>query len=122
MRGKLAVSLLLICSSVVSCQSAYRYGTLSWMKVTDSGVPANTVDFELVTGWRYNFNWVYVSLVNGRTVSDQNLKPMIGDVVRVTGLTFVDSTGQSAQAGTSEIVFNAGPDFVSWFICMVIQS
>ena len=74
----------------------------------DPSVPPNTVDFQLVTGWRYNFNWVYVSLVNGRSVNDANLSPLIGDVVRVTGLTFADASGQSTQAGTSEINFQAG--------------
>jgi hypothetical protein len=106
MLAKLLLAAVLV--GMVQCQSAYRYGTLSWTKVTDSSFPPNTVDFELVTGWRYNFNWVYVSLVNGRTVSDAALRPMIGDVVRITGLTFADATGQSTQAGTSEIVFQSG--------------
>jgi hypothetical protein len=112
MRGKASLMLsgILLASlaSLASCQSAYRYGTLSWQKVMDPAVPPNTVDFELVTGWRYNFNWVYVSLVNGRSVTDSNLRPMIGDVVRITGLTFADSTGQSTLAGTSEINFQSG--------------
>ena len=93
---------------VIDCQSAYRYGTLSWMEVMDPSAPPNTVDFELVTGWRYNFNWVYVSLVGGRSVTDSNLSPMIGDVVRITGLTFADANGQSTQAGTSDISFQSG--------------
>jgi hypothetical protein len=106
MLGKLLLFAMLV--GTVQCQSAYRYGSLSWTKVTDPSLPPNTVDFELVTGWRYNFNWVYVTLVNGRTVTDTALRPLIGDVVRITGLTFADASGQSTQAGTSEIVFQSG--------------
>eukprot|EP00292_Cryptomonas_paramecium_P002047 CAMPEP_0113684128 /NCGR_PEP_ID=MMETSP0038_2-20120614/13784_1 /TAXON_ID=2898 /ORGANISM="Cryptomonas paramecium" /LENGTH=1026 /DNA_ID=CAMNT_0000603749 /DNA_START=237 /DNA_END=3319 /DNA_ORIENTATION=+ /assembly_acc=CAM_ASM_000170 len=47
---------------------------------------------------------------------------MIGDVVRVTGLTFVDSTGQSAQAGTSEIVFNAGDGSAPYFVDVTVTA
>ena len=106
-------------ASIANGQSSYRYGTLSWKRVTDPAFPPNTVDFELVTGWRYNFNWVYVSLVNGRSVTDLNLSPMIGDIVRITGLTFADATGQSTQAGTSAINFLSGVIEISSCKCYV---
>jgi hypothetical protein len=100
-------------------QGGYRFGTLNWKLVKEPGVAANTVDFELVTAWRRDFNWVYVSQQDpppgqpARTLED---RPIVGDKLRVTGLSFADDTGlQAVEAGTSEILFYTG-DGKTYFV------
>jgi len=102
------------CAVLAPAEGSYRFGTLNWKLVTEPGVAANTVDFELVTAWRRDFSWVYVSQREPagcaappcRTLDD---KPIVGDKLRVTGLSFADETGaQALTAGTSEILFHTG--------------
>ena len=103
--AKAGLIVALACALLAPAQSSYRFGTLNWKTVHDAGVPANTVDFELVTAWRHYFKWVYVSQRNPpsphatRSLED---KPIVGDKLRVTGLSFADDTGmQAVVAGTS---------------------
>jgi len=116
-RSLLAVALS--CALLVPAQGSYRFGTLNWKAVKDPAVPPNTVDFELVTAWRRDFNWVYVAQhpapqgAQPRTLED---RPIVGDKLRVTGLSFADDTGmQSVEAGTSEILFHTG-DGKTYFV------
>ena len=105
-----ALIVVIGCALLVPAESSYRFGTLSWKLVKEPGVPEYTVDFELTTAWRRDFHWVYVQQrkIEGQT---RNLEsaPIVGDKLRVTGLSFADSTGQQAVAeGTSEILFHTG--------------
>jgi hypothetical protein len=116
-----ALLAVLACGMMVPVQGAYRFGTLSWRQVKDPGVPPYTVDFELVTAWKRDFNWVYVSQADpceasqGSPCSAQSgcacrtldSKPIVGDKLRITGLSFADDTGmQAVEKGTSEILFH----------------
>mmetsp|Transcript_26208 Transcript_26208/g.64711 ORF Transcript_26208/g.64711 Transcript_26208/m.64711 type:complete len:915 (-) Transcript_26208:860-3604(-) len=122
--GLLALAVLL--SVLGAAEGSYRFGTLSWRAVKDADA-TNTVEFELVTGWRRDFQWVYVRQVDGgtRTLEDT---PIVGDVLRVTGLFdqngFADQQGTGTQAidgGTSEIMFHAG-DGSKYFVDMTVTS
>jgi hypothetical protein len=109
-----SLALFLLACFLHTAEGSYRFGTLSWRAVKDSPTP-NTVEFELVTGWRRDFQWVYVKqadhpLGGVRSLTD---KPIVGDVLRVTGLYdqsgFTDLDGSRAvQGGTSQIMFHTG--------------
>jgi hypothetical protein len=106
-RWLLALGLLL--AALCSVEGSYRFGSVSWKLVKDAA--PNTVDFELVTGWRRDFKWVYVHQHQPENGPTRTLDshPIVGDVLRVTGLTFADETGmQAATEGTSEIMFETG--------------
>ena len=53
------------CAVLAPAEGSYRFGTLNWKLVTEPGVAANTVDFELVTAWRRDFSWVTEARANG---------------------------------------------------------
>mmetsp|Transcript_70221 Transcript_70221/g.146342 ORF Transcript_70221/g.146342 Transcript_70221/m.146342 type:complete len:903 (-) Transcript_70221:2273-4981(-) len=88
---------------------SYRYGTLSWKHVVDTS--PNTVEFELITAWKRDFKWVYVRQARNTDGSARALDdpPIVGDILRVTGLTFADETGmKSTNPGSSAIVVKTG--------------
>jgi len=118
----LALLLVALCS-IASVEGSYRFGTLTWRAVPDK---ANTVEFELTTAWRRNFQWVYVKQMNAgaRTLTDA---PIVGDVLRVTGL--YDKSGFSDQDGTqaivggkSEIMFYPGDGTSKYYVDMTVTS
>jgi len=95
---------------------SYRYGTLSWKHV--EAERPNTVEFELITAWTRSFKWVYVRQVDSPDGSVRTLDspPIVGDVLRVTGLTFADETGtKSTEMGSSSIVVKTG-DGAQYFV------
>ena len=105
------------CVMLAPAEGSYRFGTLNWKLVTEAGVAPNTVDFELVTAWRRSFSWVYVSQrcicdpkdCESSTCRSLDDHPIVGDVLRVTGLSFADASGEQAvDAGKSEILFHTG--------------
>jgi len=122
--ARAALLVALACALLVPVQGSYRFGTLNWKVVHDAGVPANTVDFELVTAWRRDFNWVYVSQhqASGAVTRTLESRPIVGDKLRVTGLSFADETGmQAVGAGTSEILFHTG-DGKKYFVDVEVTS
>jgi hypothetical protein len=117
-----SLSLFVLACVLGTAEGSYRFGTLSWRAVKDAPTP-NTVEFELVTGWRRDFSWVYVRqaphpLGMARALTD---KPIVGDVLRVTGLYdqtgFADLDGSRAlSGGTSQIMFHTGIQIISSFL------
>lgn len=124
MAGTRALVLLIVALySISSADASYRFGTLSWRAVKDK---ANTVEFELTTAWRRDFQWVYVKQVNAgaRTLTD---RPIVGDVLRVTGLYdkggFSDQDGsQAIVGGKSEIMFYPGDGQSKYYVDMTVTS
>jgi hypothetical protein len=112
------------CALLAPAHGSYRFGTLNWKVAKDAAHP-NTVEFELVTAWRRDFHWVYVSQQPAppghpaRTLEDP---PIVGDKLRVTGLSFADDSGaQAVDAGTSEILFHTG-DGKTYFVDVTVTA
>ena len=98
-----ALSFALCLSLFDFCAGSYRFGSLSWRSVNETGVAPNTVDFELVTAWGRNFQWVFVSKSNNPRSDDY---PVVGDKVRLTGVYF--GSNSNTGSGTSQILFYTG--------------
>ena len=112
------------CALLAPAEGAYRFGTLNW-KVVKGAAKPNTVEFELVTAWRRDFHWVYVSQqpsAPGQLPRSLESAPIVGDKLRVTGLSFADETGaQAVGAGTSEILFHTG-DGKTYFVDVTVTA
>jgi len=116
MRAASVLYFVLWFAALEAVAGSYRYGTLSWKHV--EAERPNTVEFELITAWTRSFKWVYVKQVDSPDGSARTLDspPIVGDVLRVTGLTFADETGtKSTEMGSSSIVVKTG-DGAQYFV------
>jgi len=110
------LSLVLCLSLIDLCVGSYRFGSLSWRLVNETGVAPNTVDFELVTAWKRSFQWVFVSK-SPNPRSDEY--PVVGDKIRLTGVYFGSSS--NTGSGTSQILFYTG-DGKQYFVDIIVTA
>jgi len=73
MKSIVSVTLLALAQA-----SQFRFGTMSWRNLGD-----NSAEFTLVTAWRRSFDW---PVHEDRPFGGADGKPVVGDVIRLTGL------------------------------------